>query len=228
VSEANGNGLRGDGATGEVYARSGIGHRSGFGRRPAVVVVDLQNGFTDPACPVGGALDEVVAATAQLLDTARELELPVAFTAVGFTPEERRTSAWLRKMPGLAVLEEGSHWCGIDPRVAPQPGEPVWVKRASSAYFGTPLLPFLTGRGVDTVVVAGCVTSGCIRATVIDGISWGHRMILPEECVGDRAAVPHETNLFDIDAKYADVLTLTEVSAALRTLASEEPPVVVA
>jgi nicotinamidase-related amidase len=213
----------GDGATGDVYARSGIGHRVGFGVRPSVLVVDLQNGFTDPACAVGGELGDVVAATAELLDTARELGLPIAYTAVGFTADERRTSTWLRKMPGLAALEEGSHWCDIDPRVAPHEGEPVWVKRASSAYFGTPLMPFLASRGVDTVVVAGCVTSGCIRATTIDGISWGHRMILPGECVGDRAAVPHATNLFDIDAKYADVVPLAEVTAVLRELGSEVP-----
>jgi nicotinamidase-related amidase len=209
-----------DDVTDAVYARSGIGHRVGFGSRAAVLIVDLQNGFTDPACPVGGDLGDVIAATAELLDCARELALPIAYTAVGFSPDERATSTWLRKMPGLGVLEEGSHWCDVDARVAPHAGEPVWVKRASSAYFNTPLMPFLSSRGIDTVIVAGCVTSGCIRATTIDGISWGHRMILPEECVGDRAAVPHATNLFDIDAKYADIMPLTDVVAALRATAA--------
>jgi maleamate amidohydrolase len=208
-----------NGDTASVYARSGIGHRVGFGDRPALIVVDLQNGFTDPACPVGGDLDEVVAATASLLHEARELRLPVVFTAVGFTPAESDASTWLRKMPGLAALQEGTAWCEIDERVGPIEGEPVYVKRASSAFFGTPLMAFLSSRHIDTVVVAGCVTSGCVRATTIDAISFGLHAIVPEECVGDRAETPHATNLFDIDAKYADVIPLSEVSSSLRAIA---------
>jgi maleamate amidohydrolase len=211
-------------SAGEIYARSGIGHRVGFGRRPALVVVDLQNGFTDPACPVGGELGEVLDATASLLGEARRLELPIVFTAVGFDAAERETLTWLRKMPGLRALEAGSHWCEIDARVAPVAGEPVYVKRASSAFFGTPLLTFLTAAGVDTVVVTGCVTSGCVRATTIDAVSYGLRPIVPEECVGDRAAVPHATNLFDIDAKYADVLPLADVVGSLHRIAGARAP----
>jgi nicotinamidase-related amidase len=218
-------GARGNGDAASVYERSGIGHRVGFGRRPALVVVDLQNGFTDPDCPVGGDLDDVIASTGRLLVEARRARLPIAFTAVGFHPYERETSTWLRKMPGLAVLEDGSHWCGIDARVAPRGDEPVYVKRASSAFFGTPLLSLLTANRVDTVIVAGCVTSGCVRATTIDAVSWGLRPIVPEECVGDRAAGPHATNLFDIDAKYADVAPLAEVISSVRQVAAGPAPV---
>ena len=203
-----------------IYSRSGIGDRGGFGRRPALVVVDLQNGFTDPACPVGGDLDDVVASTARLLEVARAHALPVAFTAVGFHASRSDGSAWLRKMPGLAALVEGTHWCEIDRRVLPLESEPVWVKRASSAFFGTPLQTFLIGRGVDTLIVTGCVTSGCVRATVVDGVSYGYRVIVPEECVGDRAAGPHEWNLFDIDSKYADVEHLDSVLAAVSASAA--------
>jgi len=214
----------GNGDAREVYARSGIGGRVGFGERPAVVVVDLQNGFTDPSCPVGGELAEVIEATAELLAEARRARLPIAYTAVGFHPGERDGSAWLRKMPGLGVLEVGTHWCEIDRRVAPQPDEPVWVKRASSAFFGTPLLTYLNLARADTVVIAGCVTSGCVRATTIDAVSWGYRPIVPQECVGDRAAGPHETNLFDIDQKYADVVPLEEAIGAIRGLTPERAP----
>jgi nicotinamidase-related amidase len=210
--------------TASVYARSGIGHRVGFGARPAVVVVDLQNGFTDPACPVGGELGDVLAATASLLAEARRLRLPVAFTAVGFAAAELEELTWLRKMPGLKALEAGSHWCEIDERVAPGAGEPVYVKRASSAFFGTPLQTFLAAARVDTVIVAGCVTSGCVRATTIDAISLGLRPIVPVECVGDRAEGPHVSNLFDIDAKYADVLPLADVIGALHGAAGERAP----
>jgi maleamate amidohydrolase len=118
----------------------------------------------------------------------------------------------------LKVLEAGSHWCEIDARVAPGPGEPVYVKPASSAFYGTPLPAFLAASGVDTVIIAGCATSGCVRATTIDAVSAGLRPIVPEECVGDRAEVPHATNLFDIDAKYADVLPLADVIHALQRI----------
>lgn len=196
-----------------VYERSGIGGRAGFGERPAVVVVDFQKGFTDPKSPVGGDLSEQIAATASLLDVARARSLPVAYTAVGFDPGLRDGATWLRKMPGLSLLVDGSQWCEIDARVAPRPGDPVWVKRASSAFFGTPLISFLTAAGVDTLIVTGCVTSGCVRATTIDAVSWGYRTIVPRECVGDRAQGPHDWNLFDIDSKYADVVPLDEVLA---------------
>lgn len=198
-----------------IYSRSGIGARVGFGVRPALVVVDLQNGFTDPACPVGGEMGEVVEATARLLEVARSRDIPVAYTAVGFHASRSDGAAWLRKMPGLGVLVEGTHWCEIDPRVRPREDEPVWVKRASSAFFSTPLETFLVGKGVDTLLVAGCVTSGCVRATVVDAVSYGYRVIVPEECVGDRAEGPHGWNLFDIDAKYADVEPLERVLKAL-------------
>jgi maleamate amidohydrolase len=190
---------------GSLYERSGIGTRVGFGTRPALLVVDFQRGFTDPTCPVGGDLSKEIAATQPLLEVARRRKQPVAFTAVGFHESSKDGETWLRKMPGLAVLREKSPWCEIDARLAPQVGEPLWIKRAPSAFFGTPLIPFLTGARVDTLIVVGCVTSGCIRATTVDAVSFGYRTIVPVECVGDRADAPHRSNLFDIDAKYADV-----------------------
>jgi maleamate amidohydrolase len=199
------------GDTAEIYSRSGIGNRVGFGGRAAVVVVDLQNGFTDASCPVGGDLDAVVAATRRLLDAARGLGLPVAFTAIAFQEGTLDAEPWLRKMPGLRELVEGTTWCQIDSRLEPRPGELIVRKRAASGFFGTSLASFLASADVDTLVVTGCVTSGCVRATVIDAVSNGYRTIVPEECVGDRAQGPHEWNLFDIDAKYADVEPLDRV-----------------
>jgi maleamate amidohydrolase len=198
-----------------IYERSGIGSRVGFGEAPALLIVDFQRGFTDPGSPVGSDLSDSVAATASLLEVARRHSLPIAYTAVGFDPGLSDGATWLRKMPGLSILAEGSGWCQIDSRVAPLHGEPVWVKRASSAFFGTPLIPFLTAANVDTVILTGCVTSGCIRATAVDAVSWGYRTIVPRECVGDRAHEPHEGSLFDIDAKYADVVSLDAVLAEL-------------
>ncbi|MGA7626798.1 MAG: isochorismatase family protein [Candidatus Acidiferrales bacterium] len=201
-----------------VYRRSGIGGRVGFGSRPALLIVDFQRGFTDPSCAVGGELSREIAATRMLLVAAREKHLPVAFTAVGFDSSGRDGATWLHKMPGLAVLVENSPWCEIDDRVKPLAGEPVWIKRASSAFFGTPIIPFLTAAGVDTLIVTGCVTSGCIRATTVDAVSFGYRTIVPAECVGDRAEAPHKSNLFDIDAKYADVEPIAYVLAHIAAL----------
>jgi maleamate amidohydrolase len=207
---------------GFVYRRSGIGSRVGFGARPALLIVDFQKGFTDPTCPVGGELSREIAATRTLLDAARQAKLPVAFTAVGFHESRLDGATWLRKMPGLNVLAEKSSLCEIDERLKPLDSEPVWIKRASSAFFGTPILPFLTAAGADTIILVGCVTSGCIRATAVDAVSYGYRTIVPIECVGDRAEGPHRWNLFDIDAKYADVEPLEDVLSSVLSHAQQD------
>jgi nicotinamidase-related amidase len=204
-----------------VYERSGIGDRVGYGTRPALLIVDLQNGFTDPASPVGADLTDVVEAADRLLSVARRRKLPIAYTAVGFDAGLADGSTWLRKMPGLASLVQGTRWCEIDTRVQPHPGEPVWVKRAASGFFGTPLIPFLVAQQIDTLIVTGCVTSGCVRATVVDAVSWGYRTIVPLEAVGDRSTGVHQAALFDIDAKYGDVDPLENVLEFLET--GDEP-----
>jgi maleamate amidohydrolase len=198
-----------------IYSRSGIGGRVGLGERPAVIVVDLQYGFTEPASPLGGDLDAVVSATASLLEVARRRGLPVAFTAVAFQESQLNQLVWIRKMPGLKSLVAGTRPCQIDERVKPGPSEPVYDKQAASAFFGTSLVAFLVAANVDSLIVAGCVTSGCVRATVVDAVSWGYRTIVPAECVGDRASAPHDSNLFDMDSKYADVDALDRVIGAL-------------
>jgi len=207
----------------EIYSRSGIGSRVGIGDHPAVLVVDLQYGFTDPSTPLGGDLDEVIAATDALLAVARRNAFPVAFTAVAFHETQLERTTWLHKMPGLRSLISGTHECEIDRRVAPIADEPVFEKQAASAFFGTSLVSYLVGAGVDTVVVTGCVTSGCVRASVVDAISWGFRTIVPEECVGDRAPGPHAWNLFDMDSKYADVEPLEDVITALESTLTATP-----
>src|SRR5262249_15419565 len=146
---------------------------------------------------------------------------PVAFTAVAFQKSQLDQLVWLRKMPGLATLIEGSRWCEIDHRVAPRAGEPVFGKQAASAFFGTSLVSFLLSNGVDSLIVTGCVTSGCVRASVVDSISWGFRTVVPAECVGDRASGPHDSNIFDMDSKYADIESLENVLEILRAVTSK-------
>ncbi len=192
----------------------GFGGDLGFGARPAMVVVDLVNGFTDPASPLGGDLDAVVESTRTLLDAAREAAVPVLFTTVVYDDaNERAAEVFLRKVPALAVLRPGSRWIEVDARLGRRDGEPVLPKAFASAFFGTPLASMLAGR--DTLVVCGATTSGCVRATVVDALQHGLAPVVPRECVGDRWEAAHEANLFDMQAKYGDVVPLSEAVGAM-------------
>ena len=192
----------------------GFGGGAGFGSRPAVLVVDLLNGFTDPESPLGADLDAVVESTRTLLDGAREAGVPVLFSTVVYDEaNERAAAVFLRKVPALAVLRPGSRWIEVDGRLGRRPDEPVLSKAFASAFFGTPLTSMLAG--CDTLVVCGASTSGCVRATVVDALQYGLAPIVPRECVGDRWDAAHEANLFDMQAKYADVVSLSEAVGAM-------------
>ena len=198
----------------------GFHGRTGFGRRPALLVIDVNLGFTDPASPLVCDLEDVVAAIARLLAEARSAGVPVVYTTVSYGEADRRTAAaFIDKIPALLTLEAGSRWVEIDPRIAPEPGEPVLNKLYASAFFGTPLASLLTACGCDSVIVTGASTSGCVRATVVDALQHGYRPVVPREAVGDRNPAAHAANLFDIDAKYGDVVSCDEVVAHLEELA---------
>lgn len=197
--------------TRKLYEERGLGRRQGGGKRPALIVVDLNRGFTDPASPLHCDTDEAVAATARLLAAARQAHCPIAFTTIEYDESGRRVAkAFIDKVPSLLTLAPGTPWPRIDERIAPEPGEPVLLKLFASAFFGTPLAPMLTAAGCDTVIVTGASTSGCVRATAVDGMQYGYRVVVPREAVADRATRPHEAALFDIDAKYGDVLSTEE------------------
>ena len=191
---------------------AGFHGRAGFGSRPALVVVDVNRGFTDPASPLVCDLDDVVAAIAQLLEAFRAGGLPVAYTTVAYDEAGRRSAAaFIAKIPALLVLEAGSRWVEIDPRITPTEDEPVFTKLWASAFFGTPFASWLAAEGCDSLVVTGASTSGCIRATAVDALQNGYRAVVPREAVGDRNPAAHEANLYDIDAKYGDVIPLGDV-----------------
>jgi nicotinamidase-related amidase len=195
----------------------GFHGRAGIGERPALVVIDVNRGFTDPASPLVCDLDDVVGAIAQLLEAFRDAALPVAFTTVAYDEAARRAAeAFIAKIPALLTLEAGSAWVEIDPRVAPRADEPVFTKLWASAFFGTPFASFLAASGCDSLVVTGASTSGCVRATAVDALQHGYRPVVPREAVGDRNQAAHEANLYDIDAKYGDVVSLEELLAAVR------------
>lgn len=197
----------------EVYAKARLGQSLSLGDRPAVLVVDFSCGFTDPECPLGADLSAEVEATKRLLDAARAKGLPVIFTTIGFEPHGKDGGLWLQKAPALATLELGGRWVEIDPRLELRDDEIVIMKKGASAFFGTNLASVLVSQQVDSVILCGATTSGCIRATAIDLLQYGWPTIVPRDCVGDRAQAPHEANLFDIQAKYADVVSLDEALA---------------
>jgi len=199
----------------------GFHGRAGFGRRPALLVIDVNVGFTDPASPLVCELDGVVAAIGRLLDEARRAQIPVVYTTVSYTEGDRiAAAAFIEKVPALLTLEAGSRWVEIDPRVAPLPHEPVLNKLFASAFFGTALSSLLAAAGCDSVIVTGASTSGCVRATAVDALQHGYRPLVPRDAVGDRNPAAHEANLYDIDAKYGDVVSLDEAVAHLEELAA--------
>lgn len=194
----------------QVYERARLGGSVTLGERPAVLVVDFSCGFTDPECALGSDLTAEVEATRRVLDVARERGLPVVFTTIGFEGNGKDGALWLQKVPTLGDLELGGRWVDIDPRLGRREDETVVVKKGASGFFGTNLGAILVSQRVDTVVLCGATTSGCIRATAIDLLQNGFPTLVPRECVGDRAEAPHEANLFDIQAKYADVVSVAE------------------
>jgi nicotinamidase-related amidase len=188
----------------------------GLGQRPALVLVDMINGFTDPACPLGAEADAVVEANQVLLQAFRRQGLPVFFTTVVYHNAEQ-ARVFRDRVPALDVLTPGSHWVQVDTRLAPAEGEPIIEKHWASGFFGTDLHAQLTALKVDSLVVTGLTTSGCVRATVVDGLQHDYKVVVPREAVGDRNPQAHEANLFDLHAKYADVLDLQAVLDQLRS-----------
>jgi nicotinamidase-related amidase len=199
-------------------AERGLGHRVGVGTTPALLVVDMQTGFTDPACPLGASAPQTVKAISEILRAARDTSTPVFYTVCIAAPPE--SSVWQLKLPANAVLTPTSPWVEVDPGLAPVEGETVIYKHYASAFFGTDLDERLRALGVDTVVVTGMTTSGCVRASVVDACSTGYRVLVPTEAVADRLDVSHLVSLFDIDLKYGDVLPAADVVRCLHELSS--------
>ena len=215
----------------EAFWRSvreqGLGGRTGFGERPALLVVDMSCGFTDERSPLGADVSPAVAEIVRLLEVARVAGVPIVFSTVSYDADLVEAGVWPRKIPGQRVLVEGTRWVEIDPRLGRRPDETLLVKKYASCFFGTPLAAQLTAKGVDTIVVTGVTTSGCVRATAVDGCSAGFRVIVPRQAVADRWGPSHAMSLFDMDMKYADVVDVEEALAYLggdRSVPEAVPP----
>jgi maleamate amidohydrolase len=209
-----------------VYTDRGFGGRVGFGSRPAVLVVDFIRAFTDPASDLGGELDAEVAAARQIVDAAREAGAPIVFSTVEYDAALQEAGVWLRKIPSSKWLIEDTPWVEVDERMGMRAGDMLLAKKYASCFAGTDLVSRLVSQGVDTLIIAGCTTSGCVRASAVDACSLGFRTIVVREAVGDRAVLPHVANLFDIDMKYGDVISVDETLDHLAGVAATAAGVV--
>jgi maleamate amidohydrolase len=205
----------------EFYRSRGFGRRIGFGERPAIVVVDFINGFTDPALPYGAVLDDEISATGRLLDAARkDGDVPVVFVVTAYDFDDFRDAGlWRVKQAGITSLRAGTSAVEIDPRMGWRPSDEHCIaKKFASAFFGTDLVSRLNELSVDTILLAGCATSGCVRATAVDGLQNGYRVLVVREAVGDRDREAHDRGLIEMDAKYADVISLDQAVTYLARL----------
>ena len=182
----------------------------GLGQRPALVVVDMVNGFTNPECSLGSDCPGVVVANKQLLDGFRKQGLPVFFTTVIYRNDEQ-ASVFRQRLPALNQLTPDSHWVEVDAALERRDEEPLIEKCWASSFFDTDLDNQLKSQQADSLVVTGLTTSGCVRATVLDGLQSNYPVVVPREAVGDRNQTAHEANLHDMHAKYADVVSVDDV-----------------
>ena len=201
----------------EFFEERGFGTTIGFGQRPALVVIDMINAFTDPEMPLGSDLSAVINQLTHVLGAARAARIPIYYTTVAYEDGLADAGIWFRKQKALTTLMRGTPAVEVDGRLAPALGEAVVVKKYASSFFGTDLASRLTSAGLDTLIVTGCTTSGCVRATAVDAVQLGFRPMVVREAVGDRSPAAHDQSLFDLHQKYADVVTATETIDYLST-----------
>lgn len=194
----------------DFYLKRGSSPRTGFGEKPALIVIDVTNGATDPRSPIACNMDSQIDAINRLLEVCRSRFIPVIFSTIFYHATLQDVGIWIKKIPFGRLLIEGSEWVEVDSRLNRRPNEMLLVKKYASCFFGTDLSSRLISMHIDTLLITGCSTSGCIRATAVDSCSCGFHTITIEEAVGDRAELPHYVSLFDIDTKYGDVVPLQE------------------
>ncbi|WP_301116745.1 N-carbamoylsarcosine amidohydrolase [Pusillimonas sp. (ex Stolz et al. 2005)] len=199
----------------QTYSRQGFGAQLELKAPFGLLIIDLVNGFANPDVFGGGNIPQAIANTVPLLAEARKRGWPVAHTRIVFADDGADANVFTLKVPSMLGLKEDDPNSAIVPELAPVDGELVVRKTVPSAFFGTSLAAWLTHRGVQTLLVAGAVTSGCVRASVVDAMQYGFRPLVVSDCVGDRAIAPHDANLFDMEQKYATVMTRDEALAAL-------------
>jgi maleamate amidohydrolase len=201
----------------ENYKGAFDGHLP-FGTRPALLIVDFVMAYLDPASPLYAGVEDALASNERLLAAARRVQIPVIWTNVVYSPGGAEGGVFYRKVPALKLFERGSRYGEFPPSLQPLPGELVISKHYASAFFGTRLAAALNALRVDTLLITGLSTSGCVRASALDACQNGFLPFVVREACGDRHPGPHETNLFDLQAKYAEVISESEATAHLAAL----------
>ena len=205
----------------EFFEQRGFGQKLGFGLRPALLVVDMVKAFTNPDMPLGTNLESQIAAIQPLLRIAHDQQAPVIFSTVAYEDENLRDAGIFGlKQKGSATLRAGTESVMVEPRLEFRKGDSLLVKKYASCFFGTDLVSRLLNSQVDTLIITGCTTSGCVRASAVDACQIGFRPMVVREAVGDRSRLAHEQSLFDLNAKYADVVSLEETLQYLQTRVS--------
>jgi len=203
----------------QFFEDRGFGLTLGFGKQPVLLVVDLTNAFTDPTSPLGSSLEREIEQSNRLIDGAHAKRIPVIFTTVWYEQEDFSDAGiWVKKQAGVKHLRAGTRAVQLDERLHRAPGDAMLVKKYASCFFGTDLISRLNSRGADTVLICGCSTSGCVRATAVDACQNGFRPMVVREAVGDRSKAAHEQSLFDLHSRYADVVGVEETLSYLKSL----------
>lgn len=199
------------------YARAFGGHLP-FGKRPALLIIDVVMAYFDPASPLYAGAEDALASNVRLLAAARAAGIPIIFTNVVYEPGGANGGLFYRKIPALKVFDAGSPLGEFPPSLQPAEGEWVISKQYASAFFGTGMAAMLSDKGIDTLLITGMSTSGCVRATALDALQSGFAPFVVRDACGDRHPAPHDANLFDLQAKYAEVISEAEAVASLRKL----------
>ena len=193
------------------YDGAGYNKKLGFGKKPALILIDFVEAYFDQSSPLYAGVDKALSSALRILEYARKIKIPIIYTNVVYHKGCYNGGMFIEKVPTLKIMEEGSALGAWPKNLEPKEDELVISKQYPSAFFGTSLSSTLTASNVDTLIITGLTTSGCIRATCIDTISYGFRPIVVSDACGDRDIRPHEANLFDMNAKYADVVKELEV-----------------
>jgi nicotinamidase-related amidase len=203
----------------EFFKQRGFGLRIGFGERPALIVIDMLKAFTNPDMMLGANLDNEIAAIKPLLKAAHDRKIPVIFSTVIYEDADLKDAGiWALKQKGVVTLKKGTDGIEVDDRLEFGKSDTLLVKKYASCFFGTDLVSRLMAHNVDTLIITGCTTSGCVRATAVDACQTGFRPVVVREAVGDRSAAAHDQSLFDLNAKYADVVGLEEALQYLQNI----------
>ena len=212
-----------DGDLEDDYRRAGFNRRLGIGERPALIVVDFVQAYLDPDSPLYAGVEDVREIAARLLGIARRSSIPVFHSRVEYEPGGADGGVFYRKIAALKCFDKGSPLGKFADGLEPVARETVITKQFASAFFNTPLADALEVAGIDTLIICGLTTSGCVRATAVDAIQHGFVPVVVRDAVGDRGPAPHEANLFDLENKYADVMTSSEVAAVISELRGADP-----